>query len=311
MCNSSGVERKHHSMSQCPSFITSIPLTRRTGFLERRRLCTSLSTARMRKPAQPLLYPLNWTAVLTTRTKPATPYITVDPFKEEVKPLRNKSRPLNPIVIIPGYGAPAFSYMAFQTMLQAALPENTYVGVVPVMRRHWALTAGGRPMTPILRIVDQAVQTALAKTGASHVTLIGHSAGGWIGRVYLGDQSYPPTSSGVVYNGRRFVKQLVCLGTPHSSGEPVTRKNMSFVNVNYPGAFYDDVEYLNFGGDGVTIPPSTAPFWRFWQPLWMSRLSYRLTDPWLPVDKPAVGDGTFLSPFFPVPLFLVAFFCCH
>lgn len=238
-------------------------------------------------------------AATTTLTPPriTTPpvYTVVNPFEKESHP-RRVMTPVSPVVIIPGYGAPASAYKRFRDSLAATLPSSTYVSVVPVTRREWAMTVGGRPMTPVLRLVDLAVRTALSETGASHVTLVGHSAGGWIGRVYLGDQPYPASHpTAVAWNGRRFVHQLVCLGTPHSSGEPVTRRNMSFVNFNYPGAFYNDVEYLNFAGDAVIVPPFAAPFWRWriWHPLWMSRLSYKLTDPATRDDEPIVGDGTY------------------
>ena len=43
------------------------------------------------------------------------------------------------------------------------------------------------------------------------IGLVGHSAGGWISRVYLSDRSY----GGKAYHGSRFVHSLVTLGTPH------------------------------------------------------------------------------------------------
>eukprot|EP00977_Amphora_coffeiformis_P009793 scaffold2252_cov150-Amphora_coffeaeformis.AAC.8 len=43
------------------------------------------------------------------------------------------------------------------------------------------------------------------------VGLIGHSAGGWISRVYLSDRNY----GGKVYDGTRYIHTLVTLGTPH------------------------------------------------------------------------------------------------
>jgi hypothetical protein len=43
------------------------------------------------------------------------------------------------------------------------------------------------------------------------VALIGHSAGGWIGRAYLSDCDY----GGRVYNGQELIHSLVTLGTPH------------------------------------------------------------------------------------------------
>lgn len=57
------------------------------------------------------------------------------------------------------------------------------------------------------------------------VGLIGHSAGGWISRVFLSDRNY----GGKVYNGNRFVHTLVTLGTPHR---------------NAPGAAFSGIRWV-------------------------------------------------------------------
>ena len=43
------------------------------------------------------------------------------------------------------------------------------------------------------------------------IALIGHSAGGWISRIYLSERNY----GGRVYGGQNLVHSLVTLGTPH------------------------------------------------------------------------------------------------
>lgn len=45
------------------------------------------------------------------------------------------------------------------------------------------------------------------------ITLIGHSAGGWISRAYLSNCS----SGGKIYGGSKCVHSLVTLGTPHGN----------------------------------------------------------------------------------------------
>lgn len=232
---------------------------------------------------------------------------TIDPFNltdSNLKRRTNENSSLkNPIIIIPGYGAPAKSYETFRQVLTSSLPPDTSITIAPVTYRQWAMTVGGRPMTAVLKVIDTTVQQVLRTTGKKRVTLCAHSAGGWISRVYLGDTPYPSGNSGICWNGRRFVDQLICLGTPHTSGEPVTKTNMQFVNNNYPHAFHDDVEYLNFAGDGVSVLPFHGRLWHFWHPQWISRLSYSLTDPDITDEDHAVGDGKFLFLF----LFLVFF----
>lgn len=226
--------------------------------------------------------------------------ITVNPLTEDERtlilpPSMRRGHTVNPTVIIPGYGTSAHSYSGLRDNLLDSLPAGSDVTVVPLKTWSWAAAVGGRPVTKILSTVDATVRATLRRTGASHVNLVGHSAGGWIARLYLGDAPYPDIGTGKAWQGRTHVRQLVCLGTPHVSGEPVAKRNMSFVNTQYPGAFYESVEYVNFGGDAVAVPISMKhiPHWQFWQPLWMARLSYYLTDPLADKDLSHVGDGKF------------------
>lgn len=58
------------------------------------------------------------------------------------------------------------------------------------------------------------------------IALIGHSAGGWISRVYLSDRAY----GGKVYEGKKYVHSLITLGTPHG---------------NAPGPAFEGVKWCN------------------------------------------------------------------
>lgn len=58
------------------------------------------------------------------------------------------------------------------------------------------------------------------------IAIIGHSAGGWISRVYLSNRDY----GGRVYNGSQMVHSLVTLGSPHG---------------NAPGAAFRSVDWVN------------------------------------------------------------------
>lgn len=51
------------------------------------------------------------------------------------------------------------------------------------------------------------------------LTVVGHSAAGWIGRVFLSDRAY----GGRAYSGasRRGVRRLVTLGSPHAASDGV------------------------------------------------------------------------------------------
>ncbi|GFH49909.1 hypothetical protein CTEN210_06385 [Chaetoceros tenuissimus] len=64
------------------------------------------------------------------------------------------------------------------------------------------------------------------KDAKGRIALIGHSAGGWISRVYLSNRNY----GGRSYNGSELVHSLVTLGSP---------------NANAPGAAFKSIEWIN------------------------------------------------------------------
>ncbi len=175
-----------------------------------------------------------------------------------------------PTVILPGYLAGAPGYQPLQQALQA---RGYPAVVVPLKWQDWLQTVGGRSVTPILRQVDATVQQAMQQFGASRVNLVGHSAGGWLARIYLGDQPYDIHAvdhGNAAWAAHRFVATLVTLGTPHTSQERWTRKNLDFVNQTYPGAFYPDVHYVCVAGKAIY-----GQRWRLGG--WLAYSSYELT----------------------------------
>lgn len=203
---------------------------------------------------------------------------TVDVFKDTFVQIQ-RSSPRLPIIVVPGYGADASEYEPMASLLREQLGASSLVSVVPIRALTWAKTIGGLPVTPILHALDACVKNALAQTGAKQVNIVAHSAAGWISRIYMGDAAYPDGPGGRVWSGMKHVDTLICLGTPQKSSEPVTLKNMTFVNEKYPGAFHNDVRYINIGGDGVIVSESDeGGKWRFWEKEWFARTSYALTD---------------------------------
>lgn len=121
-----------------------------------------------------------------------------------------------PTVILPGYLESAIAYHQLeQSLQQIGFPTVT----VPLRRRDWLPTLGGRPITPILLQLDRTVKQILQQYNTSQINLIGHSAGGWISRIYLGEKPY--FGRGVVipigpWQAHTYVATLVTLGTPMS-----------------------------------------------------------------------------------------------
>ena len=171
---------------------------------------------------------------------------------------------IRPTVILPGYFAGATPYAALEQFLnQQGIPTVT----VPLTRSDWFPTLGGKPVTPILEKLAATIDRHCPS--GERINLIGHSAGGWIGRIYLGDRPYPNSSSAAAktWHGRDRVATLLCLGTPHISQERWTKRNINFVNDTYPGAFYPDVRYVCIAGHAIQGD-------RGWRKGWTANLAY-------------------------------------
>ena len=174
-----------------------------------------------------------------------------------------------PTVIIPGYLAGAAPYRPLEAELNQ---RGIWTTVVPLTRRSWLPTVGGKSVQPILTAIDSTVERAKQVTGRDRVNLVGHSAGGWIARIYLGDRPYDVHAIDGrrqnVWSGYKNVDTLLTLGTPHSSLERWTKHNLDFVNNTYPGAHHEEVTYVCVAGKSV--------FGQRWR-TWFTYNSYRLT----------------------------------
>lgn len=172
-----------------------------------------------------------------------------------------------PTVILPGFFESAQAYYSLEKSLQnLGFPTVT----VPLQRRDWIATLGGRPVTPILQQLDSTVKAILEKNNASQINLIGHSAGGWISRIYLGKVPYGRRDlNSFAWKAHSKVATLITLGTPHTSLERWTRWNLDFVNNNYPGAFHQKVNYVCVAGQTI--------FGKRQFGNWLAYSSYKLT----------------------------------
>ncbi|MBW4626885.1 MAG: lipase [Brasilonema octagenarum HA4186-MV1] len=173
-----------------------------------------------------------------------------------------------PTVILPGYLESGVAYRSLEQSLQ----ELGFLAVtVALRRRDWIPTLGGRSVTPILQQLHATVNQMLQRCNTSQINLIGHSAGGWLSRIYLGEKPYSGrgevTSS--VWQAHPLVATLITLGTPHISQERWTRWNLDFVNQNYPGAFYKNIRYVCVAGKTI--------FGQRRRGSWLAYSSYQLT----------------------------------
>lgn len=175
-----------------------------------------------------------------------------------------------PTVIVPGYLEAGIAYQPLeQTLKSWGYPTVT----VPLRLRDWFPTVGGRSMIPILRLLDRTVKQTLQQHKVSQINLIGHSAGGWISRIYLGEQPYTihgdVVGAETLWNAHPFVSTLITLGTPHISRERWTRKNLDFVKLHYPGAFHPQIRYVCVAGKSIFGERRSGQ--------WLAYSSYRQT----------------------------------
>lgn len=175
-----------------------------------------------------------------------------------------------PTIILPGYLEGAIAYLPLANSLEKMGFPTT---IVPLKKSDWLPTLGGRSMIPILKKLDLTVKQSLQQYQTAQINLIGHSAGGWISRIYLGEKPYnihnDVTENDIFWHGHPQVKTLITLGTPHVSEERWTKKNLDFVKDNYPGAFYPHVNYICVAGKSIFGQKKWGN--------WLAYSSYQLT----------------------------------
>ncbi|MCS6881835.1 MAG: alpha/beta fold hydrolase [Oscillochloridaceae bacterium] len=153
--------------------------------------------------------------------------------------------PQRPIVIVGGWLSSPGDYVRMARTL-ANPPYGRIVYITDFGRIAWA-SLRDPDFTPVLDVLAQTVELALAETGADRIDLIGHSAGGRIARAYLGHLPY----NGKRYDGQRFVASLTTLGTAHTTYEVWVKNFASLINERYPGAFYPHISYRSVAGRSV------------------------------------------------------------
>jgi len=169
------------------------------------------------------------------------------------------------VVILPGLGNEAQDYASLATaLLDANSPEISAVTIADVSRVDWLRNAAGlidpnywkgtlnpRPTVDwYLSKVDVAIQTIKADISSRNpdditdikVTLLAHSAGGWLGRLYMKD--FGAASKGI--------DTFLSLGSPHRPPPPgvvdQTRGILTWMEANCPGCYEQDVEYITVSG---------------------------------------------------------------
>lgn len=148
-----------------------------------------------------------------------------------------------PILILGGFLITAEAYAPMQAWL-AAHNGGQPVCLVPATRVDWLLTVGSWGWRRLLDRTASLARQLAAASPTGRITLIGHSSGGVMLRLFLGSEPF----AGRIYGGAALVDCLICRGSPHTALRATALRQL--VDRRYPGAWFADaVRYVSVAGD--------------------------------------------------------------
>ena len=180
-----------------------------------------------------------------------------------------------PIIILGGFLIENSAYDEMKEYIKSK--TNNKVEIVPVSKIEWLCTNWKFGWKIILDRVNKKVIDFSKQSPTSKVTLIGHSSGGMILRLYLSDLLF----NRKIYNGKEYANCLITLGSPNQAKRATYLRN--FVSSQLPGSFYrKDVNYISVAGElDLNGPIATKTSLR------LSKSSYRALNG----SGTVIGDG--------------------
>ena len=149
--------------------------------------------------------------------------------------------PNQPVLILGGFLITDEAYTSMASWIQKN--QGSIVRVVPSSKFDWLLTSWAIGWRRLLDRIDAIVQDLQSRSHTGKVTLIGHSSGGVMLRLYLGDQPF----SGRLYSGYEYCNRLITLGSPHQTVRATPLRSQ--VNTLYPACVYAyHVDYFSTAG---------------------------------------------------------------
>ena len=149
------------------------------------------------------------------------------------------------IVILGGFMSSSALYDSMRSALARFSGQPVFV--VDTRSADWIPSVVPAGWLVLLRMLDDTVRRAMRRTTSRRVTLIGHSAGGVLGRLYLSPEPF----LGQVFRGLDYVGRLITLGSPHYNQRRWIHGGMMarWVNDRAPGAsFAPQVQYCSVAG---------------------------------------------------------------
>lgn len=149
--------------------------------------------------------------------------------------------PNQPVLILGGFLITDEAYGNLASWIRSS--QGVSVSVVSSSKFDWLLTTWAIGWRRLLDRVDQSVKELQTKSPTGKVTLIGHSSGGVMLRLYLGDRPF----SSRVYSGYQRCNRLIMLGSPHQALRATPLR--ALVDTLYPGCCFSTfVDYVSIAG---------------------------------------------------------------
>ena len=180
-----------------------------------------------------------------------------------------------PVIILGGFLINSSVYNEMREYIKSRI--NNKVEIVPITKIEWLSTNWAFGWKIILDKVEKRVKELSQESSTNKVTLIGHSSGGMILRLFLSDLVFNQK----IYNGKDYANCLVTLGSPNQAKRATYLRN--FVSSTLPGSFYSkDVNYISVAGElDLNGPIATRTSVR------ISKSSYRALNG----NGTLIGDG--------------------
>ena len=113
---------------------------------------------------------------------------------------------------------------------------------VNITRNDWLRTNSLSGWSNILDKIEEKASNIVNRERGKKIDFIGHSSGGVILRLFLSNEIF----NNKVYNGQNFTSNLITLGSPHQALRATNLRK--FVDQQYPGNFFKNVNYISIGG---------------------------------------------------------------
>lgn len=153
--------------------------------------------------------------------------------------------PEHPIVILGGFLSFSLLYVEMRDVLAQITGQPVWI--VDTQSLDWLPSIVPPGWVHLLRKLDHTVRQAASRSTTVKITLIGHSAGGVLARLYLSPRPF----LGHAFRGLDYIDHLITLGSPHYNQRlSVHGGRMSrWIEKRYPGAFFAPcVEYTAVAG---------------------------------------------------------------